>query len=244
MTQFQSHARHDFSEILVFTGDLVGSSKLSADDLTRAMNALEEASYDVMRAHSHFHTRFTRFEGDKARGSPAFSPDWEPRFSKFRGDGWQCVFADPAFALRDTLILRATLSSLGKAFDTRISIGIGSGWIAGTENLNAASGRAFELSGQGLDEIGQSRRFAVAWEDPPEEAPLIQAIFALADEISRNWTPGQAKVFAHLLVEIPRPRQERLAAALGITQQSVATHLSGGGDWALREALRALEAPR
>lgn len=244
MPQSQSQTRRDFSEIVVFTGDLVGSSKLSSEDLGRAMNALEQACYEAMRARGLFHTHFTRFEADKARGSPAFPPEWEPRFSTFRGDGWQCVFSAPAFALRDALILRAALSSLGKPFDTRISIGIGSGWIAGDMNLNAASGPAFELSGQGLDEIGQSRRFAVAWEDPPEEAPLIRAIFALADEISRNWTPGQARVFTRLLVEIPRPSQEKLAGALGITQQSVTRHLRGGGDWALREALRALEERR
>ena len=76
------------------------------------------------------------------------------------------------------------------------------------------------------------------------EAPLIRAIFALADEISRKWTPGQARVFARLLTESPRPSQEKLAAALGITQQSVAEHLTGGGDWALQDALLAVEEPR
>ena len=98
-----------------------------------------------------------------------------------------------------------------------------------------------ELSGHGLDEMRHVRRFSVAWERAPAAAPLVQAIFSLADEISRKWTPGQAKVFARLLTERPRPNQERLAAALGITQQTVAEHLAGGGDWALKEALAAVE---
>ena len=86
-----------------------------------------------------------------------------------------------------------------------------------------------------------ARRFTIAWEDPPEGAPLLRAIVALADEISRNWTPGQAKIFARLLLARQRPNQETLARELDITQQSVGDHLSGGGDWALAEALKAVE---
>ena len=86
-----------------------------------------------------------------------------------------------------------------------------------------------------------ARRFAVAWQAPPGDAPLLRAVFALADEISRNWTPGQARVFARLLVEKRRPSQEALARDLDITQQTVAEHLAGGGDWALQEALEAVE---
>lgn len=224
MSQSQSQARREYSEIVVFTGDLVGSSKLSSDDLTRAMAALEDAYRDAPGLW---------------RGG-----GWPAVFSAFRGDSWQCLGPAPAFALRSALFLRARLSALGRPFDTRISIGIGSGWLSRPDTVDVASGPAFELSGHGLDGLGQSRRLAIAWETPPREAALVQAIFALADEISRNWTPGQAKVFARLLVEIPRPSQEKLAAALGITQQSIATHLAGGGDWALQEALRALEEER
>ena len=49
-------------------------------------------------------------------------------------------------------------------------------------------------------------------------------------------------MFARLLIERDRPNQEEIARALGITQQSVATHLAGGGDWALQEGLKAVEA--
>ena len=215
----------------MFTGDLVGSSKLSSDDLARAMRALEEASRDISEVWSR------RLPDTQAPATRALG------FLAFRGDSWQCHGPDPIFALRCALVMRARLGSLGRAFDTRISIGIGSGWIAEDDRPGIASGPAFELSGHGLDAIGQNRRLAIAWENSPPEAPLIAAIFALADEISRNWTPGQAKVFSRLLLEIPRPSQEKIASALGITQQTVAAHLSGGGDWALQEALRALEGP-
>jgi hypothetical protein len=137
--------------------------------------------------------------------------------------------------------MRASLSALGRRFDTRISIGIGSGRLGEDGELALASGPAFELSGRALDTMEHARRFAVSWEEPPEGAPLLRAIFALCDEISRNWTPGQARVFARLLVERHRPSQEAIARTLDITQQAVATHLAGGGDWALQEALKAIE---
>ncbi len=234
MPQSQSQtARQEFPEIVVFTGDIVGSSKLTADELAEAIRVLELASYDV--------ARIWGTAGSNGRDSP---PDRISRFSSFRGDGWQCLGPEPAFALRGALILRARLGTLGRSFDTRISIGVGSGRLTEDPNLNLAAGRAFELSGRGLDDIRHSRRFAVAWEDPPTTAPLLRAIFSLADEISRNWTPGQARVFAQLLLEKQRPNQEALARTLDITQQSVGEHLAGGGDWALQDALDAVEGQR
>jgi hypothetical protein len=241
MPRSESPSRHEFPEIVVFTGDLVGSSKLAPEALADAMRELERASYDVARVWSPADSRVTRFQDDRSRGSPDFPSDWEPRFSAFRGDGWQCLGPEPKHALRGALILRARLSALGRLFDTRISIGIGSGSLTERLDLNIATGPAFELSGRGLDGMEHTRRFAIAWEEPPEEAPLLRAIVALADEISRNWTPGQGKVFARLLLERQRPSQEALARALDITQQTVAGHLSGGGDWALNEALKAVE---
>jgi hypothetical protein len=229
MSRAQAQARHEFQQICVFTGDLVGSSRLSPEDLSRAMEQVDLAYEDVRRLHRPDHARYV----------PKPAAGWEPGLSHFRGDGWQCIGPAPALALRGALMVRARLGSLGRAFDTRISIGIGSGRVA--DDLDMAAGPAFELSGRGLDTMAHARRFALAWERPPENARLVGAMFDLADEISRNWTPGQARVFVHLLAAVERPNQETLAASLGVTQQTVAGHLSGGGDWALQEALQALE---
>lgn len=239
MTMRQSRSRQDHSEIVVFTGDLVGSSRLSPADLSEAMRTLEAAARDMARRPA------------VRRGGP----DWQPRFSAFRGDGWQCIGPAPRFALRGALLMRAHLGTLGRPFDTRVSIGIGSGWTTDARDdplddapgdapgLGVASGPAFELSGRALDTMKAAQRFAIAWQQPPEGAPLIAAILALCDEISRKWTPKQAEVFQHLLGEHPRLNQEALARALGKTQQTIAEHLAAGGDWALQEALRAVEDP-
>ncbi len=212
----QSHR----DRLVVLTGDLVGSSRLSPSEIDEAIRALDRGATVLSRE----------------RGGDV------PRFTRFRGDGWQCLGPAPALALRSALFLRAHLGALGRAFDTRISIGIGSGFLAeGATVLDGAGGPAFELSGRGLDRMAHMPRFAIAWDDPPPGAALIQSIFALADEISRHWTPRQAEVFACLLGPERRPNQETLAATLDITQQVVARHLAGGGDWALRQTLETVE---
>lgn len=220
MSQPQSQFVREL-EAVVFTGDLVGSTKLAPEAIAEAMRALETASRLVL---------------------DAFGAGQAPRFTRFRGDGWQCRGPRPQFCLRAALILRAHLGALGRSFDTRLSIGVGAGILdPDAPTLDGATGPAFEISGRGLDKMAHAPRFALGWETPPEGARLIQAIFGLADEISRNWTPAQARVFAAALGPRQRPSQEALARDLDITQQVVARHLAGGGDWALREALQALE---
>lgn len=221
--QFQTRAP-SAADTVVFTGDLVDSSKLEADQIREALQALGAASQDI---HAAWGT-----SGTQAAGA---------RFSAFRGDSWQCLGPRPVFALRTALILRARLRMLGRGFDTRLSIGIGAADLPDLPDLNTAAGPAFELSGRNLDKMERVRRFAVAWQTPPAEAPLVQAVFALADEISRNWTPHQARAFALRFLERRLPTQESLAQALDITQQSIAKQLSSGGDWALLQALAALE---
>ena len=150
-------SRQALDEAVVFTGDLVASSKLTPEDLARAMSTLEAASGEVAQV----------------LGGIA------PRFSIFRGDSWQCLGPEPRFALRGALVIRASLSALGRAFDTRISIGVGSGWQAGAPDLGLASGPAFEISGRGLDTMAHARRFAIAWAGPRAGASLVGAIVAL-----------------------------------------------------------------
>lgn len=231
MTEQNLQTQGIAGEIVVLTGDLVNSSKLDPNQVREALHVLDTASRDIASVWG------TSVPRDRA----APSSDHPARFSAFRGDSWQCLGPRPSLSLRAVLILRARLRTLGRAFDTRISIGIGKADLPDLPDLNTASGPAFELSGRNLDKMERARRFAIAWQTPPLEAPLVQAVFALADEISRNWTPHQARTFGLRLGDRRLPTQESLAQTLDITQQSVAKQLSGGGDWALLQALTAME---
>lgn len=210
------------TELAVLTGDIIKSSRLAPAALDAAMKALADAALAM-----------SAWKGAQ--------PD---RFVRYRGDGWQCLAPSPALALRAALFLRANLRAHDRDIDTRISVGIGAGSIssglAAATGLAAASGPAFEISGRGLEGMGHSMRFAVAWQNPPDDADLIQAVFSLCDEISRLWTQRQAEILIESLLPIDEV-QEALAGRLGISQQAVAKHLRAGGDWALRRALAAME---
>ena len=209
--------------LAVLTGDIVKSGRWSASAWDEAMDSLQAG----------------------AKTFVDWRRDASGHFFRFRGDGWQCVAPGPALALRASLYLRACLRRLGREFETRISVGIGPGNLSsgapgGWNELAAATGAAFELSGRKLDEMARSRLLVVNWSHPPRDAALVDGIFALTDDISRLWTPRQAQLLVETLSPGASP-QEALAERHGITQQAVAKHLRAGGDWALRLALEALE---
>ncbi|WP_424931194.1 hypothetical protein [Amaricoccus macauensis] len=211
-------------DLTIATGDIVASSRLGADELDEVMSTLREASRLVWRW--------------RIRTQP-------PEFVRFRGDGWQAVLPEPEVALRAALFFRARVRCLGPDRDTRVSIGIGSGMIRGGA-LGASAGPAFEVSGRGLDAMPRTARFAIDHADPPKGAPareraLVQAMFGLADEISRRWTVKQAQVFSRMLAPDAGP-QKGAAEALGVSQQMIAKHLRTGGDWAIQQAMQTLEA--
>ena len=218
MAQAQTRSQSG-ADLAVLTGDIVRSSKLAPETLDAAMAGLARGA-----------AAMGRWEGSR-----------DASFDRFRGDGWQCLAPSPAMALRAALFLRAHLRALDREIDTRVSVGIGPGALAPSGDLAAASGPAFEVSGRGLDGMARAQQFAVAWASPPPAAAVVGAVYALADEISRLWTPRQAEV----LIETLSPgdeRQKALAAQRGVSQQAIAKRLSAGGDWALQRAMAALEA--
>jgi hypothetical protein len=206
------------ASLAVLTGDIVRSSRLAPADLDRAMAAL-------------------------ARGAEA-AAGWDgasARFTRFRGDGWQCLAPSVPLALRTALLLRAHLRRQGRQFDTRVAIGVGPGALPGAGDLSAASGEAFRLAGHGLDAMRRSARLALAWADPPARAAEVEAIVALIDEIARRWTPAQAEVLTRSLVP-GGAVQSAVAGELGVSQQMVAKHLRSAGEPAVAQALAAIEA--
>jgi hypothetical protein len=205
------------TELAVLTGDIVGSSRLDAGALDAAIGAL-----------------------GRAAETAAGWTDAEARFTRFRGDGWQCLGPSPEFALRTALFFRAHLRALDRQLDSRISVGIGSGRFSETGGLAAAGGSAFEVSGRGLDRMRRPARLAVAWGRSEPHSGYVGGVFALADEISRRWTTRQARVFS-LRLAPGRVTQAAMAETLSVSQQMVAKHLRSGGDWALICALNALE---
>jgi hypothetical protein len=202
----------------VLTGDIVRSGRLGPGELEAAMTALRA--------------------GAEAAGA------WTgeaPRFTRFRGDGWQCLAPSPRLALRAALLAGAFLRREGRHMATRVAVGIGSADVPSAGDLSSAAGPAFERAGQALDTMRRSARLAIAWEAPPPGAGAVVAIVGLVDELARRWTPAQARVLVRAL-EPEGPTQQELAASLGMAQQTVAGHLQAAGAPAIEAALAQLEA--
>ncbi|MCU0802331.1 MAG: hypothetical protein MUD11_11255 [Rhodobacteraceae bacterium] len=186
--------------IAVLTGDIIGSQKAGRTKLDAAMQRLKQTAESL-----HPDTRFTRF----------------------RGDGWQLVLQDPKDILVAVLLLLADLRASGLKVSTRISVGVGPADSLGTDTLSDATGRAFVLSGQGLDQLPKQARLAI-WGGRAKDQHWHLAIFELVDWLTEKWSAAQAEAVATALRQ-PLANHQMLAAHLGITRQAVQSRLSKAG---------------
>ena len=179
--------------LAVFTGDIVGSRKLEPGGLEKAFEGLARAA--------------TRLEA---------STHQKACLTRVRGDGWQAI-STARFALRGAFLLRAGVRQCGKAFHTRVGLGIGFGDVRGN-TLEDADGAAFVASGHALDTMRKSRRIA------GEALDLgLATALPLADRISGGWTPRQAEI-AVLALSLPQPSQDHVARTLGVSRQAIQQH--------------------
>lgn len=209
----------------ILTGDLVGSSRATADRIDHTMSLISGNLPDGIRW------------------------SWtaaDLNFTRYRGDGWQMRVPAPD-ALRWAVTLLASLRADPQALASRISIGVGAIASPGTENLSDGSGPAFEASGRGLDAMDRDERLFLmggetAADDP--RSPVLdaeQAVAMLIDERISRWTPEQAEATAHFL-HPDAPTATQIAQRLGITPQAISYRLRGAGAKTLRAVLETLEA--
>jgi len=200
----------------VLTGDLIDSSAAGATAADAAMALLRTSAEEI-----------ARWPG--ATG---------PRFTRYRGDGWQVLVAPPGHALRAAVVLAAQLRADAALPQTRIAIGFGPVDVATDGDLSAARGKGFEAAGHALDRMGADQRLAVAGEGM---TPLHRATAGLIDERMTRWTPEQSQAMA-LTLDPDRPTQAAIAGRLGISAQAVSYRLRGAGAGAIRAAIEAWEA--
>ncbi len=198
----------DLSNIAVLTGDIVKSTTLSRAERDALFAALKHGAEAV-----------------------ASLQNRDPAFARFSGDSWQ-MLVQPRFALRACLMMRAYIRQESKAFETRISVGVGAIEPLSAEGLGASDGPAFQASGRGLEALKGAQYFTINTPDLP--------IFILADEISKGWTQAQARVLCKSLTR-PHPTQDSLASYLGVSRMTVRGHQIAAGEPALLSVLDGLE---
>jgi hypothetical protein len=201
--------------VAVLTGDLIASSAAPPEAVDRAMAEL----------------------ADTVGRMAGWNIGVDPRFTRWRGDGWQVMVRAPGYGLRAALCLIASLRAAKLQLSTRVSLGIGSLDHPGTTSLADARGSAFLTSGRALDQMKKPQRIAISGE---AMTPLHQGYGDLLAAITQRWSGEQAEAMVHAL----HPDQSTLsdiAAELGISPQAVGYRLKGSFGAEIRHALRAWE---
>ena len=220
-----SHAARTVYAVL--TGDIIASSDMSAETLSRVRGGLQQAAETFCNAY---------------KSSAEARMDRPADMDMYRGDGWQLLLTEQALGLRLALFLRASLRSKYGA-DTRIAIAVGGCDEINTGKLSLSVGEAFTLSGRALEGMtGYFDMTAVLPERAGTMKRWVPASVHLVSEIVRGWTRRQSEVAALALLH-PNATHEDLSRMLvpPVAKQTVTASLSGAGWRALLEALAAFE---
>lgn len=199
----------------VLTGDLIRSTSSDQSLVEAAMSTLSDAA-DTIRTWRHIR---------------------EPRFTRFRGDGWHIVLSEPLCAFRAAIFMHSRLRTTNTGMLSRISIGIGGVESLGTNNLSDAHGSAFRISGRGLDTMRRGQLLTVSGDGI---TPLRRAIILLAAERASRWSTEQAEAVS-LDLSGDTSSLADAASKLGISPQAVSARLSSAGFQAMREAIEIWE---
>lgn len=204
------------TEVAVFTGDLVGSSNLTNDQIETAISALAKSAEKAAEWH-----------GDSLQ------------FSRHRGDGWQVILAEPKYALRTALYFRASLKALGAEFDTYIGIATGQVAAHNNSDLNVRNEGVFIFSGRALESTKNAKDYPLKMLKNASGADAASTI--LADYIVEGWTPTQAEAVSMMLKELSEPSFTEVAKLLGKSRQTVTKSLIASGYPSICLALKLLE---
>lgn len=209
--------------VAVLTGDIVGSSKLSHDRLSRSREVIQQAA-EQLALHDN-------------KGGIS-------RIDFFRGDSWQLLINDPGYCLRCALFLRASLRARID-IDTRVAIGIGTTEEVVEHQISLSTGEAFVRSGKALEQLTRLKRFKYLMSIVPPEtnealAPWPSLAVSLCDAILVKWTQTQAEIVSFSLLGYT---QEEIAQKINKdrSQQAVAKLQKRAGWYALEDALETFE---
>jgi hypothetical protein len=195
----------------VVTGDVVASSRLSAERRRALLRGMQETSGELRKA-------------------------WPKALlgavDVFRGDGWQMAVAQPTLALRCALFYRARLAS--ERFTVRMALALGTIDFIPGERVSQGDGEAFRLSGQALEAMRRGEGMRLLFPACPEEAAL-DTMVRLVDALAARWSDRQALAVTGALRGWAQDAIGKRCWPRPITQQAVQQHLDRAA-WAGLEA--------
>ncbi len=192
----------------VITGDVVGSSKMKAEERKKLLNVLKSSF-----------ARLDEILGDEFIYFP---------FEIFRGDSFQGVLSKPELALKTAILIRAGIRNgiktrVKDAVDARIAIGIGTIDFLPTEKGGEGDGEAYRNSGLLLDDKKKSHQrifIKTPWENINDE---LTTEFFLLDAIVSRWTNQQVEIVFEYFKGLT---QEEMAEKFNISQPAVRKRLN------------------
>ncbi|MDX1678474.1 sigma-70 region 4 domain-containing protein [Arsukibacterium sp.] len=153
-------------------------------------------------------------------------------YSFYRGDAFQILLPQPAEAVTLALYIRLTLLSLSR--DCKISIGLGEVTNL-RRDVKSASGPAFTLSGNGLDNLHSGQRFAIHSQQSSVEQVLAVPL-QMADRMLSKLTARQSEALL-LYFLTPGSSHENIADKLGTSRENVTKLLNNNhADYQLLQA--------
>jgi hypothetical protein len=206
----------------VLTGDVVGSSKLDADQHHQLATVLK-SSFQVVK---------------QMLPEAVTVP-----FEIYRGDSFQGLLSQPETALRAVIAIRAhircslNIKKRKDALDARVAVGIGTVDFLPAHRVTEGDGEAFRRSGPVLDKMSGDQRMLIRtpWPHIDQE---FDVECALLDASVRRWSAEQADVILRFLRGM---NQEEIASALGVSQPAIQQRLKTAGRWAMEDFLRRFE---
>ena len=157
----------------ILTGDLVGSRRLSGDQLEELFKNLNDLWSQFGKAHA---------------GAVV------GRLEVFRGDGWQAALANPTLGVKAAVFLRAAvkLQSEAHRLDTRIGLGLGTVDNLDPSHLSSSNGAAFQLSGEALESLSKEGRYFAFGIEVAALAGLKEIGLPMMDLAVQRWTRAEA----------------------------------------------------
>ncbi len=153
-------------------------------------------------------------------------------YNFYRGDAFQILLPQPAEAVTLALYIRLTLISLGR--DCKISIGLGEVTNL-RQDVKSASGPAFTLSGNGLDNLPGGQRLAIFSQQQPLQQ-ILAVPLQMADSMLSKLTARQAEALL-LYFLTPGSSHENIAGELGTSRENVTKLLNNNhADYQLMQA--------
>jgi hypothetical protein len=195
----------------VLTGDIVGSSRLSAEERLRLHSRFAENAHKLQ----------AQF-GGRILHKPEI----------VRGDSWQFAVAKPEDSLRMALFFRALIriSLPNKGIDSRIAIGFGNIDFLPAGDISSGDGEAYRLSGEGLESL-KTYRMGLFFPDRLQTnlTHALDVIVKLLDREAGKWTEAQSESIAGALLGLTQQAIASDWVAREITQQAIAQHLDRAG---------------